>query len=260
MASKEIRKTHPFYLEKVSTMDFIKEYKQLSYEMLDLKEGYKVLDLGCGTGDDVIVIAKIIGPHGKVIGVDINEEAIEASKEKAKDLNLPVEFRLGNGENLEFEDNFFDCVRSDRTFMHIVSPDKALKELVRVTKNGGRIWIGDPDWESLAFDSEKREITRKFVTYWSDKFINNGWMGRQLWGRLNEADLKIIQVQTIIMYTTSFQEANFLWSIESVLKRAISDGTLNENEVNEWLKELNAKDQAGTFFGYVPGFGIVAEK
>ncbi len=241
-------------------MDFIKEYKQVSYEVLDLKEGYNVLDLGSGLGDDVIAVARMVGLNGKVIGVDINEKAIESSKEKVKDLDLPIEFHLGNGENIEFESNFFDCVRSDRTFQHIMNPDKALKELIRVTKKGGRICITDTDWGSLGFDSEKRETTRKVITYLTDKYSNNGLMGRQLWRRIKEADLKIIQVITRTLYSTSFQEANFLYELDNVVKKGISDRVLNENEVNEWIEELNVKDQAGTFFTFITGFGIVAEK
>jgi ubiquinone/menaquinone biosynthesis C-methylase UbiE len=114
----------------------------------DIKKGMKVLDVGCGDGTTAIPMAK---RGAEVLGVDIARNLVKAGNERVKREGVPnCKFQEGDASDLaELEDQTFDLVVSIFGMMFAPRPMDVAKELVRVTKPGGRIimgnWIpGDP--------------------------------------------------------------------------------------------------------------------
>ncbi|MGZ4304736.1 MAG: methyltransferase domain-containing protein [Solirubrobacteraceae bacterium] len=119
-----------------------------------------MLDLGCGTGADVIDIARLVGPGGRVVGVDVSEALIAEARRRWDDSGLPIEFRLGDAQQLEFDDDSFDACRTKRMLMHVPDERRALAEMVRVTRRGGRVAAFDFDWDTHIVDSLHKDATR----------------------------------------------------------------------------------------------------
>ncbi len=112
--------------------------------MGEIKEGETVLDLGSGAGFDCFLAAKKVGQTGKVIGVDMTEEMIERAKGNAKKQGYDnVEFKLGDIEKLPVEDNSIDVVISNCVVNLAPDKSKVFKEVYRVLKKGGRMYISD---------------------------------------------------------------------------------------------------------------------
>ena len=116
-----------------------------------IRIGQTVLDVATGTGQPALTIAKIIGPNGKVIGVDLSPEMLEVAKEEAASQGLTnaVAFQVVKDESLSiFSDNTFDSVVCCNGLMFMPDPVKALKAFLRVLKPGGKasvtVW-GSPD-------------------------------------------------------------------------------------------------------------------
>ena len=115
---------------------------------LGVKKGMKVLDLGCGDGTTAVPEAKL---GADVLGVDIARNLVEAGNRRAREMGLSnLRFREGDATDLaELQDKTFDLVVSIFGAMFAPKPLAVAKEMVRVTKPGGRIvmgnWIpGDP--------------------------------------------------------------------------------------------------------------------
>jgi ubiquinone/menaquinone biosynthesis C-methylase UbiE len=107
------------FLNTVSALDVVRAYKRHSFDMLGLQPGHVVLDLGCGNGDDARELAQLVGPTGRVVGVDRSETLIATARERLAGENLPAEFQVGDAYGLNFPDEMFDGCRADRVFHHL---------------------------------------------------------------------------------------------------------------------------------------------
>jgi len=110
----------------------------------NIRKGDIVLDLGSGAGFDSFLAANKVGNTGIVIGIDMTEEMIEKSTELAEKYGYKnVEFKLGDIDNLPFENGFFDIIISNCVIN--LAPDKlkVFKEAFRVLKNNGKMYVSD---------------------------------------------------------------------------------------------------------------------
>jgi len=112
--------------------------------LAELHKGQVVLDLGSGAGLDVFIASLKVGPHGKVIGVDVTPEMVRKAQQFAKEGRYTnVEFKVGQIENLPISDGSIDVIISNCVINH--SPDKltAFKEALRVLRPAGGMFISD---------------------------------------------------------------------------------------------------------------------
>ena len=107
------------------------------------KKGSKILEIGCNTGQYTTLFNKL---GYKMVGVDLSEKAIELAKENNQLLNLNIEYFQADVEYLSlFKENSFDGVVSFSTLRYVSNLNKALKEINRVTKKGGKITLDFPN-------------------------------------------------------------------------------------------------------------------
>lgn len=112
--------------------------------MAALRPGEVVLDLGCGGGLDVFLAAKLVGPEGRAIGVDMTPEMIDRARAGADRVGLSnVEFHLAQIDQLPLPDQSVDCILSNCVINLAADKPKVFLEMRRVLKRGGRISISD---------------------------------------------------------------------------------------------------------------------
>ncbi len=109
-----------------------------------VQAGERVLDIGCGSGVDAFIAAQMVGPTGKVVGIDLVPEMLDKAEKNLALINIEnVVFRMTTAENLPFTDAEFDVVTSNGAFNLIPDKAKALTEIFRILKPGGRLMIAD---------------------------------------------------------------------------------------------------------------------
>ena len=121
--------------------------------------GETVVDVGCGAGIDSMIAARMVGPTGRVVGVDMTPAMVEKAQRSARDAgSRNVEFRQGLAESLPVPDGWADVVISNGVLN--LFPDKfaGLQEMARVLKPGGRLQIGDILVQKAVGEKGKRDI------------------------------------------------------------------------------------------------------
>jgi len=107
-------------------------------------KGTSVLDIGCGAGVDTILAARMVGPNGRAVGIDLVSEMLERGKNNLGMTDLKnVSFIEGSANKLDFPDESFDVVVSNGVFNLIPAKEAAIAEAFRLLKPGGRFMIAD---------------------------------------------------------------------------------------------------------------------
>lgn len=118
-------------------------WKKMAIDLLKLRAGERILDLAAGSGDLTRAIAKRVGKTGKVVSSDINPNMLEKAREKCLDTGVfnHIEFVIADAQALPFDDHTFDAVTIGFGLRNVPEPEKALKEMARVLKPGGRALV-----------------------------------------------------------------------------------------------------------------------
>jgi demethylmenaquinone methyltransferase/2-methoxy-6-polyprenyl-1,4-benzoquinol methylase len=103
--------------------------------------GGRVLDLATGTGDIALLFSDAVGAGGSVTGVDFSPEMIELARHRPKNRRDNISFEVGDAMNLRFADNSFDVGSISFGIRNVDDPVKALSEMRRVVRPGGRVVV-----------------------------------------------------------------------------------------------------------------------
>lgn len=129
-----------------------RSWKRFAVSVSGVKSGDKVLDIAGGSGDLSKLFAKVVGPAGEVILTDINASMLAVGRDRMIDAGLNVPAMQCDAEKLPFPDQYFDCVIVAFGLRNMTHKDKALAEMQRVLKVGGRLLVLEFSkvWEPLS--------------------------------------------------------------------------------------------------------------
>lgn len=116
-------------------------WKRFAVSVSGVDRGDKVLDIAGGSGDLSKLFAKKVGAEGQVILTDINASMLGVGRDRMLDEGLNVPALQCDAEKLPFPDNYFDCVIVAFGLRNMTHKDRALAEMQRVLKVGGRLLV-----------------------------------------------------------------------------------------------------------------------
>jgi ubiquinone/menaquinone biosynthesis C-methylase UbiE len=235
----------------------VRALKPIMLDLMRLHRGQRVLEVGCGSGDDVRTIARRISPNGHVLGIDASPLVVAEATRRSQGRNLPVSFEVGDARAIELPDAAVDRCRAERLLMHADSEPAALvAEMTRVLRDDGRLVLFELDWDTLVIDGAERELTRRIVRSYSDG-VANGCVGRTLPRLLRDAGF--VDVVTI-PHALDIPFDFFGWVLSGHLDAAIAAGSFTPEELIGWWDEIDAAHARGRFFAAILGFAVAGTK
>lgn len=122
------------YLNDVFASPALHRITARTMALLALAPGEAVLEVGCGTGVFLPLLARAVGPGGRVVGLDHAPTFVEEARQRVAvdGLAATVEVEEGDAYRLPFPDASFDAAHCERVLMHLDDPDAALREMARV--------------------------------------------------------------------------------------------------------------------------------
>ena len=185
-------------LESMATNPEVQRVRRVAWDALGPISGRRLLDAGCGTGE---VARELAEAGADVVALDYSAATVAAAADR--DDGGPVRYVTGDIAALDFPDASFDTVRCERVLQHVDDPDRAIAELVRVTRPGGRVCVVDTDWESVAVDGLPADLIDAVRAYFTGRWRQHHLgMGRTLRRRLVRAGLRDVIAIPVVCYFT----------------------------------------------------------
>jgi ubiquinone/menaquinone biosynthesis C-methylase UbiE len=241
----------PRYLEAIG--EYLRPLKERSYAAMNIQLGHHVLDSGSGTGIDTLALARLVGPLGRVVGVDFDPDMVAAARARAERANIDgwVEHITGDVTSLPFEDGTFHASRCDRLFQVLPDPSQALAEMVRVTRRGGWVVAIDTDWGTLSIHTDEVELERKLARVQAESVRPNGYIGRQLYGLFNSHGLTDVSVEMVTNIASDYAGARIGYGLDRLERAALQMGALTAEELKRLRESFERADSRGAFFSSV---------
>ena len=239
-------------LDLIESMPFFAEGKRESFGLLGAAPGRRILDVGCGLGDDAAALAALVATGGEVVGVDGSQAMVEAARRRHGGVE-GLSFEVADAADLPFDDASFDGCRIDRVLQHIADPAPVVREMVRVLRPGGVLVAFDNDWETLTVDSADRALTRAVMNAFCDRFPS-GWIGRQLVPLFLDAGLSDVVASPKTLVLRELDVADRIYSFFATVGRLADAGVIGRDDAARWSDGLRAAAADGRFFSSYTGF------
>jgi len=246
------------FVDEVNSMDNILQVEELATAELRLSPGDRVLELGCGAGDDSRALAAQVGPDGEVVGIDASEAMISVARQRSAGTGLPVSFHVGDAMQLDLPTDSFDAVRCERLLIHVPDAAVVLGEMVRVTRPGGRVVVVDIDMDGLLIDlpDTDPDLVRRAVHGMSDA-MSTGQIGRQLPRRFGEAKLEDVTYRSAVL-AFPYRFASHM--VAGSLVGAVGIGAVTEAEAGAVQRAMERAEGDGVFYLGMPFYIVSGTK
>ena len=227
-------------LDRVRQEPAYAAYKSRAVELLYPTPSGRYLEVGTGAGGDALAFAARFDVD--VVGVDVSETMIAEARRRGL-----REAQVADAESLPFAAASFDGCWADRTIQHLAHPDRALAEMVRVTKPGGRVVVVDPDYDTQVVDVPDQELARRVLRFRADHLLRNGTLAHRMGGLFVRTGLTDIDVEATTVVLRDSTALDNAMGLRDWAASAHERGLLARDEVHAWERMIDDAAAGGYF-------------
>jgi ubiquinone/menaquinone biosynthesis C-methylase UbiE len=211
----------------------------ITYNLLvdaGIKKGMHILDIGCGRGDVSFLLADMVGIEGSVLGLDLDDNALEVARERASENKLKnVDFIKSDLNNLSIDNDEFDAIVGRRVLMYLPDPRKVISELSNMLKIGGMMIFQESD-STMSSKSIIPMPLHKQVDKWIWDTVEheggNIHIGFDLWSLLTQKGLTVEKLRAEAIVQTPEKPLPRALIVKLMLPRIIKTGIATEDKID----------------------------
>jgi ubiquinone/menaquinone biosynthesis C-methylase UbiE len=227
--------------------------KSKGTELMGVQPGHVTLDIGCGPGIDTVPRARIVGPQGRVYGIDADPVMIEEANTEAlrKGVSTWTFHHVGTATSLPFANDLFDSLYAERLYQHLYPPavELSISEALRVTKSGGHVVAIDTDWATFSIDTNGAltQLERYLVALHTRRFANP-YSGRRLFRLFREHGFSNVVQE---LFDIPLEATTVQVLLDVTVRQALAVGLLSPPQWRAFQELLSIRAGYGTFFAHL---------
>jgi arsenite methyltransferase len=221
--------------------------RRLVREALGARLGERILDIGCGPGFYVAELLEEVGPHGSVVGLDQSPQMLAIAVRRCQ-AHVNVAFREAEATSLLVDAAAFDAAVCVQVLEYVSDVARALAEMHRALRPGGRLVLWDIDWTTLSWHSSDPARMRRVLQAWDAHLVHPA-LPRTLAPRLRTAGFDRILIEAHVFATTELTPQSYAGAILPLIERFVGGREeIGEAEARAWAAEQRALADRGEFF------------
>ena len=227
-------------------------------ELMALRTGEIVVDVGVGSGVVTAEIARRVAPGGRVFAVDPSAGLLDRARAFTREAGIGhlVDCRVADGRALPFGPAAFDAAICHWVLLHVDHPGAVIAEMKRVTRRGGRVLSVEMDWETAMVHPGATPTTRRILNHAADRNLDP-WIGRRLPGLYAASGLADIVIEPILLIDQGRDDRVWLEYLVERAAIALDAAVVSRDEFAAWTGALEAAFASGTFFFAVVQFAVL---
>jgi ubiquinone/menaquinone biosynthesis C-methylase UbiE len=213
---------------------------------LNLSDGERVLDIGCGPGYLCESMGEIVGRHGAVVGIDISSDLIALCNRRKASTQLS--YAVGDATNVNQADASFDVVVCTQVAEYVPDVDRVLSEAFRVLKPGGRTVFVATDWDAVVWHSEYPERMALVMKSW-EEHCAHPHLPRSMAYRLTRAGFRFDGAAVFPILNLQCDDDSYSKGLAQIVRDFVArKKDISADDLNEWHSEFERLSEAGRYF------------
>lgn len=234
--------------------------------LLEIADGDRVLDLGCGRGNSLPHLLAKTGTTGEVVAADRDNSSLaalrEACPEEINARRLSVA-HLDIAKTLPFASASFDAVVCQNVIECVADRNGLLREIHRILRHRGAALIGHYDFDGVLIASDDPQLTRQLVHGYADytqewQDASEGQMGRLLPGLVANGPFHEAETKTSLFVDLVLAKESYARIYLEGMVALSKEFGVSPDDAKAWLQSLEARSNAGTFYYALPWTYVIA--